>query len=211
VLTATGPERHGWRVNVETEQGIVAFGVLVAPAGDLWRARILTYPNILWIVPGGRAALKFVGDSAQEAEQEAIRYIRDHCRDRRFRIRDAGIVRIEGSAAKEAGDDSSGSPAERVVRFLPIRFGVVSPSETGGTGNLSETGLFIITSTPLDAGSRLEMLLMEADRRYPLTGEVVWRRDSHHAGRSPGMGIQLDGPSGDYLGYVRGLSRESER
>lgn len=57
---ATGPERHGWRVHVETSRGVEAIGVLVAPSGDLWRSRILTYPNVLWTAPGGRSTLKFL-------------------------------------------------------------------------------------------------------------------------------------------------------
>ena len=64
-LQATEDERHGWRVNVETPQGIEGYGVLVAPTSGPWRARILTYPNILWLVPGGRATIKFVGDTAR--------------------------------------------------------------------------------------------------------------------------------------------------
>ena len=33
-VAATEPERHGWKVNVETPQGLEAYGVLVAPAGN---------------------------------------------------------------------------------------------------------------------------------------------------------------------------------
>ena len=202
VLTATGPERHGWRVNVDTEHGIEAFGVLVAPAGEVWRARILTYPNILWVVPGGRDPMKFVGKTAPAAEQQAVAYIRDHCRARRFRIRDAGIVRIAPLETENAGDVPA---ARRFLRFLPIRFGLAAPSESGGTGNLSETGLFIITSAPVDSGVHLEMLLVEKRARYRLNGHVVWRNQVHRLGRSPGMGVRLDGPSTEYLGYVRRL------
>jgi len=46
-LRATGDERHGWRVAVETPHGIEAYGVLVAPTHERWRARILTFPNVL--------------------------------------------------------------------------------------------------------------------------------------------------------------------
>ena len=60
-LRATGPERHGWRVAVETPLGIEAYGILVAPTHERWRARILTFPNVLWTIPGGAATLKFVG------------------------------------------------------------------------------------------------------------------------------------------------------
>ena len=38
---ASGPERPGWKAVVETPHSMEAFGVLVAPAGDAWRARIL--------------------------------------------------------------------------------------------------------------------------------------------------------------------------
>ena len=31
-LPATGPERHGWRVNAETPRGIVAHGVMIVPS-----------------------------------------------------------------------------------------------------------------------------------------------------------------------------------
>jgi hypothetical protein len=51
-LRATGPERHGWRVTVDTPYGFEAYGVLVAPSVELWRARIITYPNVLWMVRG---------------------------------------------------------------------------------------------------------------------------------------------------------------
>jgi hypothetical protein len=66
-LRATGAERPGWRVQVETPLGHEAIGVLVAPCRDLWRARVLTYPNVLWTLPGGRATIKFVG--AREPEE----------------------------------------------------------------------------------------------------------------------------------------------
>lgn len=205
-LRATGHERHGWRVNVDTEHGIEAFGVLVAPAGEAWRARILTYPNVLWAVPGGHASLKFVGDTAAAAERAAIEYVRAHCRARGFDIRDAGVVPVgDFDPEKRSGPEADG-PAPRVPRFLPIRFGVVAPSETAGTGNLSETGLFIITNTPPETGARLEMLLLEKGDAFSLSGDVVWRSERPRAGRSPGMGVQLSSPPEKYVSYVRALA-----
>ena len=47
-LPATGVERPGWRVQVETPFGHEAIGVLLAPSHEQWRARIVTYPNVLW-------------------------------------------------------------------------------------------------------------------------------------------------------------------
>ena len=49
----TGVEFVGFKVNVETPQGMRAIGVLLGEAGRGWRARIITHPNVLWTVPGG--------------------------------------------------------------------------------------------------------------------------------------------------------------
>ena len=57
-LMATGPEQRGWKVTVETPSGFQAYGVLVAESGKYWRARILTYPNVLWTTPGGHGSMK---------------------------------------------------------------------------------------------------------------------------------------------------------
>ena len=71
-LLATGPERHAWRVTVDTSRGMETYGVLVAPAGRHWRARVLTYPKALWVVPGGRASMKFVGSGPQDVRREIL-------------------------------------------------------------------------------------------------------------------------------------------
>ena len=60
-LRATGPERHGWAVAVDAQRGVDLYGVIVAPSGPRWRARIVTFPNVLWTMPGGRGTIKFVG------------------------------------------------------------------------------------------------------------------------------------------------------
>ena len=46
-LEATGVERHGWRVTVQTPLGTEAYGVLIAECDSRFRARILTFPNVL--------------------------------------------------------------------------------------------------------------------------------------------------------------------
>ena len=71
-LVAVEEERNGWRVTVVTPHGLQTMGVRVADTGGVWRARILTFPNILWAVPDGRGTIKFVGGSPQEAEQRAF-------------------------------------------------------------------------------------------------------------------------------------------
>ena len=62
---------------------IEVYGALVAPAGRLWRARILTYPNTLWAIPGDGGPMKFVGGTPQAAERQAIAFIEEHCAKRR--------------------------------------------------------------------------------------------------------------------------------
>jgi hypothetical protein len=208
-LQATTPERHAWRVNVETPRGVEAYGVLIAEAADVWRARILTYPNILWGVPGGGGTIKFVGATPQDAEQQAVQFIRAHCASRDFRMQHdvvrATPGRIDADSALPIAVDLAGEPAVRKIRFLPLRFGVVGATEPGGTANLSETGLFVITGVPIDAGSQLKMLLGLECSSIPLHGEVRWMCNRPHVGRSPGMGVQLISPPPTYLSFVRSL------
>lgn len=209
-LVATGEERHGWRVNVETPEGIEAFGVLVCESRELWRARILTYPNVLWIVPGGGGTMKFVGRTAREAEQRATEFIREYCRQRRFELRREEVRSIpdglDPEGATPVGWRRRGAPAPRKIRFLPVRFGVVGATEQGGLGNLSETGMFIITDAPVKAGLRLSIVVELRDREFPLKGEVRWMRQGPHVGRSPGMGVRLLESPPDYVRYVRSLT-----
>ena len=200
-LRPTGPERHGWRVTVETTLGVEAYGVLVADCGGVWRARILTYPNVLWCAPRSASSIKFVGATAAQVEDQAAAFVLDHCRARGFIVRDAAIGVPSGPIEGEA---QSPAPALRKVRFLPIRFGEVRPSNLAKTGNLSETGIFVLTPEPADTGCRLALTItLDPDRRLDLTGRVVWRRTDHFVGRVPGMGIQIPGPPEAYLEYVR--------
>lgn len=206
-LLATGDERHGWRINVDTTIGIEAYGVLLARAGDCWRARIMTYPNILWQVPGGGSSIKFIAATPAEAEGLAAEFIRRHCREQGWRMRmNVTGLQPAGVDPQRAYGTSAGDPAPRIIRFLPARFGVVHPIEPGGTGNLSETGLFIITSFPLDSGGDLKILLSIDDEFVPLAGEVRWMCRDAHAGRSPGMGVRLSAPPNRYVDYVRNIA-----
>jgi hypothetical protein len=207
-VPATGPERLAWRINVETPRGIEAFGVLLAPSHDCWRARILTLPNVLWIGPDRRQALRFAAADPLEAQRAAVEFIIDYSTGRRFRLRASTQLLRPEQLTQEPGGPAvePPEPAPRKIRFLPVRFGVVGPSEVGGTGNLSETGVFVITSTPLDSGTPL-MLTVKIDRGLVhLKGRVRWMRKSHHVGGSPGMGIELVSPPPPYVEYVRRLS-----
>jgi len=206
-LPATGDERAGWRVTVETFDGVDAIGVLVAPSGELWRARILTYPNVLWTIPGGGGAMKFVAASPREAEALAIAFLERHCLERGWKRRDAVKPVDLGSLPPDAGSThpSAPSPARRRLRSFPVRFGSARPSTDAVTGNLSETGLFISTHEPLAPGTQIRMRLDLESAQVALRGLVVWNRERFVLGRPAGMGIRLLDPPAVYVGYVQGL------
>jgi len=204
-LNASGPERHAWRVNVETPRGMEAYGVLIAPSDDLFRARVLTFPNILWLAPGMRGTMKFTGRSADEAGQKAIAFVRDHCRERRFTLRREMVEIVPTGDGGAAFTNKQAPAAPRKTRFLPVRFGVAGPTELAGTGDLSETGMFIITDTPVQSGNVVNLSLVLDHDRIPLRGSVIWKRKEHRSGRSPGMGVRLESPPSSYLRYVREL------
>jgi len=203
-LRATGPERHGWRVAVETPYGIEAYGVLVAPSLDLWRARIITYPNVLWMVPGGGVSLKFTGATPQEAEGGAVAFIEGHIRARGFARRDVPnapeISRYNAEAQARAREGAG--PALRKMRALPVRFGTGPNLFTAMTGNLSESGLFVVTLAPFDPGTALRVLLDLDTGPLGLKGQVVWHRLRPVSGRPMGMGVQLISPPGHYREFV---------
>ena len=202
-LSAHGPERHAWRVNVETPGGLEAYGVLIARCDGGWRARILTFPNVLWLAPGHQTTLKFVGATPIEAESVASEFIREHCSTRGYVLREGPVLAQPGRIREESLDDADDGPAPRKIRFLPVRFGVVRPSESGQTGNLSESGLFVLTEIPILVGKPL-MLALETERQVvPLHGRVIWMRKQQQVGRDPGMGVQLIEPPQRYVEYVR--------
>jgi hypothetical protein len=203
-LRPTGPERHGWRVTVDTPWGVEAYGVLVVDCGGVWRARILTYPNVLWCAPRGSGSLKFVGATPGEAEDQAVAFVLEHCRARSFSVRDAAVG-VPSTLVEPEG--ATTAPSVRKVRFLPVRFGETRPANLAKTGNLSESGLFILTADPADPGARLTMsLAVGGGMHLDLAGRVVWRRKDHFVGRVPGMGVQVSQPSETYLEYIRSLS-----
>jgi len=207
VLEPTGPESPGWRINVSTARGIEAFGVLVTPCGDFWRARILTFPNVLWTTPGRPSTIKFVGRTAREVLDRAIAFVRRHCDERGYSVRGENMLGPASVFGVAAGPGAIlAVPATRKIRFLPVRFGVVRPSETAGTGNVSETGMFIITPAPVDPGSELSLMLRAGDAPLDLKGCVVWiAKERRVSDRPPGMGIRLVSPPVDYVRYVRAL------
>ena len=203
-LRATGPERHGWRVAVDTPYGIEAYGVLVAPSLELWRARIITYPNVLWTVPGGNLTLKFSGNTPQEAEASAVAFVEGHIKTRgyvRRDMQDAPEVTPLRSA-EQAKVLAALGPAMRKMRALPVRFGSGPSLFTAMTGNLSESGLFVMTIAPFQPGTDLRVLIDLETGPVGLRGEVVWQRPRPVSGRPVGMGVRLVSPPGTYRDFV---------
>ena len=204
-LRATGPERHGWRIAVETPHGIEAYGVLVAPSRDVWRARIVTYPNVLWTIPGGTRTLKFVGNSPQDAEARAVAFVDGHVKARGYVRRDALDSPTAGRIKAEARALAAVSPALRKMLQIPVRFGAGPTLFAAMTGNLSESGMFVTTMAPLDLGDAMRVVVDLDTGPVGLKGEVVWRRDRFVMGRPVGMGIHLLAPPESYRIYVREL------
>lgn len=203
-LRATGPERHGWRVAVETPYGIEAYGVLVAPSLELWRARIITYPNVLWTVPGGSLTLKFAGATPQEAEASAVAFVEGHVKTRGYVRRDTpdapAVSRYRDEAQARAL--SAVGPALRKMRAIPVRFGTGPTLFAAMTGNLSESGLFVMTLAPFGPGTGVRVLIDLDTGPVGLKGQVVWQRSRPVSGRPVGMGVQLESPPEPYREFV---------
>jgi Tfp pilus assembly protein PilZ len=207
-LLATGHERHAWRVHVETPYGLQAFGVLIAPSDDLWRARILTYPNALWTTPGGGSSVKFAGRSPEEAERSAVRFVREHIADNGYRTRDQlnplEARRVFGRGPRSRPNRQQASTRKSCV--LAVRFGSERPVFAGATVNLSREGLFVSTPKPLEAGASVRLHLDVGSRALPLRGIVIWNRRNPAPGRPLGMGIRLVDPAPGYPRYVDQLA-----
>jgi Tfp pilus assembly protein PilZ len=202
-LSATGPERHGWRVAVQTPFGLEVYGVLVAPSYDVWRARIITYPNVLWTVPGGSLTLKFAAGSAQEAEAMAIAFVAGHIKARGYLRREMEQAPVVSPYVAEAAQTvEAEGPAVRKLLAIPVRFGDGPTLFSAMTGNLSESGLFVVTLVPLAPGTGLRVLMDLSDGPVGLRGQVAWKRPRPELGRPVGMGVELLAPPPDYTEFV---------
>lgn len=200
-LRATAAEKPGWRVEVETPLGHEAFGVLLAPSHDVWRARVMTFPNVLWSIPGGRGAIKFVGESREQAERQAIAFIEAHILAKRYQRRD-GLGVIGGSPVPPRALHAL---TKRKPTCLPVRFGVDRASHRGTTVNLSDDGMFIGSTEPTEIGRGLWINLEVSGHTLPLRGLVMWSRRRPEPGRPLGIGVRLSDPPPFYQSYVAAL------
>jgi hypothetical protein len=207
-LAATGAERPGWRVEVQTPFGNEAIGVLLAPVHDQWRARIVTYPNVLWSAPGGRGTLKFVGDTAEEAEAQAVRFVEEHVRRKRY-ARSDGMATVGAAATGRAVAPRPRphfSAADARKRYiLPVRFGAQRATTRGTTVNLSHDGMFVGAPAPEDDGQSLLIHVYLEGHMVPMRGLVMWNRFEAEPDRPVGMGIRLSNPPALYKTFVASL------
>jgi Tfp pilus assembly protein PilZ len=196
---------------VETPQGLQTIGILVAPAGRLWRARILTYPNLIWTIPGGGGSMKFAASTPRDAERQAIEFVNAHCAANGFVRRELLATVDPGPIDPEVARDfltyrtAATSPPPRKQRALSVSFVPPTVMPPTVTVNVSETGVFISTPRPLDPGAPVRFNLDLESYTLGLHGSVVWSRPHAEVGRPAGMGVKLTHPPALYVGLVRNL------
>jgi len=90
---------------------------------------------------------------------------------------------------------------DRLPILLPIEFRGPDGHKEGRTLNVSRTGMFIETESPLQPGLRAFFRLRPEEPKlfkFNLEAEVVWSRYKGHAGKKipKGMGVRfLSGPT----------------
>jgi PilZ domain-containing protein len=206
-LRATGAERPGWRIRVETPVGHEEIGVLLAPSYDRWRARIVTYPNVLWSAPGRRGTLKFVGDTLEQAEAQAIAFVERHVKAKRYARRDGTALGQLETASRAASHARPGfAAALRKSARLPVRISLDRAVARGVTVNLSAEGMFVGVASPADDGQTLVIHLDMQGHTLPLRGLVMWSRPIAEPSHPAGMGIRLSNPTPIYQSFVARLA-----
>jgi len=207
-LLAVGVERHGWRGLADTPRGPEVYGTLVAPVTQGWRARILTFPNILWVARDPNVGtMKFLGNTPAQAENMAIEYIRAICTRDGFNLRKelpyVESAKVDPEQTRSAEKSAAIRASERKLKRVNIRFGIGRPSQDAETDDFSEGGLFILTAQPLPIGTELRLFLETQELGIPLKGIVRWTRDKEVEGRPIGMGIKLTAPHPRFIHFVR--------
>jgi hypothetical protein len=185
-------------VRIETPLGHQDIGVLLAPSYDRWRARIVTYPNVLWSAPGRRGTLKFVGDTIEQAEAQAIAFVERHVRAKRHPL---------PTTAHTASSARQGfAAARRKPACLPVRFSLDHAITRGTTVNVSAEGMFVGVASPVEGGQTLLIHLDMDGHTLPLRGLVMWNRKHAIRLNPAGMGIRLSEPNRIYQSFVAGLA-----
>ena len=204
-LLATGPERHTRKFTSLTKDNHVEYyGILIAQAGDHWRARIFTHPDVLWRIPDGAGAVKFAGATAKDAESRAIEYMEEYCDEHECTttetLEDKTPFRVD---ADDAPRKAPGTGKEdRHPCKVPIRYGEEKATQVATTANFSASGIYIATDRLIEKGKRVRMSLSVDVYTISLVGTVMWVRREDEPGKPKGIGVQLVKPPALYLRYV---------
>jgi hypothetical protein len=191
------PSLTGYTTTVLTPWGRETYQVWLDEVPSGWIARIVTLPNRIWAMHGGREAVKLYGATADEAETAARRFIEAECAKTNRRIA-APVKDLETTP-------SAPQPALRTPKRLLVRFGKGEPERPGVTANLSETGLFIITDRPVAPGAPVSIDLRMPEGPVPLAGVAVWTREKRAPGLSVGFGVRLTHRPPQYVNGVKAL------
>src|SRR5438552_11501682 len=70
---------RGYTTNVITPWGRETYQVWLHQTYEGWVARIVTLPNRMWALPGGREAVKFLAPTPKQAEAAAVHFIEEEC------------------------------------------------------------------------------------------------------------------------------------
>ncbi len=194
----------GRRIPSITPYGRLVHEVCLTENHGVWQARIMTLPRQVWVEPAGTRPLCFQAPSAAEAEALAVDFIQRDVISRGHRLE---------NPAAAVGLRSPIEPARRLAVHLPLRYrqvgGQLAPTFRrtfmGTTGNLSESGLFIVTPTLLLPRARIRIELALPGLPSRLDGEVRWSRPESRIGLAAGMGVRLTDPSLEYRSRVQSL------
>jgi uncharacterized protein (TIGR02266 family) len=76
------------------------------------------------------------------------------------------------------------------------------------TENLSELGIFLVSTKPFEKGTKLELTFRQPEGGEPIevTGEVMWV-EQESSGRKPGMGIRFIEPNEKQRARIKALIR----
>jgi len=213
--TLLRPGTPGRALTVLTPWGRETYQIWVDQCPPGWVARIVTLPDRLWAAPGGREVLKFFGQEAGDAESAAMRFIEEECTRTNRRLAASPLVNDYGVPLGETAErrwserivppTSLSEPAPRASRRLLVRFGTQLPQRPALTGNISETGLFIITDRPIAPGAAVQIDLRFPEGPVLLDARSVWVRDKQEQNLSVGFGVRLRTSPHDYIERVRTL------
>ena len=195
---------RGYTTTVITPWGRETYQVwLNETARRDWVAKIVTLPNRMWALPGGREAVKFSGATRTAAETAAIHFIEDECIRTRRRMAPPIDSCLPLPPTADTSAESGSRPAPRFPHRLPVRFGTRSPDRPVVTANLSETGMFIITDAPAPVGAAVLIDLRFPDGPVVLGGEVIWARTQKQPHLSLGFGVRLTEQSREYVTHLQ--------